>query len=186
MRFFNPFTALILHCILHTHCSNSWPCLWLLNATRRAACSLIGQFGPAGYDAAGTSRCEQSALLFSLYWCDWRSSQSHATNFGKSEAGPCPGVGVRPVCVAPCRDVVHRTRRNPHSAQFVWETVVEAFYPRLRFVNKTKMFPQNQTRDSRWAKIELHGRLTWYFCPSFSGLVIYHNVNWFISHLSLL
>lgn len=64
-----------------------------------------------------------------------------------------------------CRDVVHRTRRNPHSAQFVWETVVEAFYPRLRFVNKTKMFPQNQTRDSRWAKIKLHGRLTWYFCP---------------------
>lgn len=46
-------------------------------------------------------------------------------------------------CVAPRRDVVHGARRNSHSAQSVWETVVEAFHPRLRFVNTTECLPRN-------------------------------------------
>lgn len=85
-----------------------------------------------------SSRCGRSALFVSLARCDCWSPRSHATAFGQTEAGRCPGVGLlSPVWVAPCRHV-GRTWRNLQSAQQVWETVVEALHSRLRFVNKAQ------------------------------------------------
>ena len=88
--------------------------------------------------SSSSSRCGRSALFVSLACCDCCSPRSHATAFGQTEAGRRPGVGLlSPVCVAPCRHV-GRTWRNLQSAQQVWETVLEALHPRLRFVNKAQ------------------------------------------------
>ena len=75
--------------------------------------ALIGRLRPAGCDAAAAAGVD-GRFVVSLFWCDdcRRRLQS-----GQIEAGR--RTGVRPVCVAPCRDVFGRAGRNLQSAQQV-------------------------------------------------------------------
>lgn len=45
----------------------------------------------------GSSRFGPFGSVVSLFWCDCWSSQSHATKFVQTEAGPCLGLGVNTV-----------------------------------------------------------------------------------------
>lgn len=119
--------------------------MWLLNATRRLTLSSdwsVRASWPRRHRIQQQQQHRVSTVLaaplllssLSAWLLELRRLMSQSLAASSQVAVQ---LRVWSICrVAPCRDVVHGARRNSHSAQFVWETVVEAFHSRLRFVNR--------------------------------------------------